>query len=221
MSICNSQNSVQSIFYPIAGKFFTNLVRNAYIESILSINRMHTKLMGTLFRYKHIIILSVAAIALGLYIIPVDHMFAAPSVEAKKGSSDNKYGRNKFGPPPGHGGANPGNGGGSPPGNTPGGSDIPPGLQKNPSKHTSIKNNGNDNNAGGGGGNNNAASHKSSIKNNGNDNNAGGGGGNNNAASHKSSIKNNGNDNNAGGGGGNNNAASHKSSIKHKITGLD
>ena len=93
----------------------------------------------TLLRHKHIIILSIAIVALGFYIVPIDHIFSAPGAEAKTGGgSDNKYGRHKFGPPPGNGGQNPGNGGGSPPGNTPGGSDTPPGLQGNPNKHASA-----------------------------------------------------------------------------------
>ena len=91
----------------------------------------------TLLKYKHIVILSTAVVALGLYIVPIDHIFGAPGAEAKSGGSDNKYGRNKFGPPPGLGGENPGHGG-SPPGNTPGGSNIPPGLQGKANKDTSI-----------------------------------------------------------------------------------
>jgi hypothetical protein len=82
-------------------------------------------LARTLYRYKHIIVLSIATIALGLYIVPIDH--SAPGAEAQ-GGSGNKYGGH-FGPPPGHGGQNPGHGG-PPPGNTPGGSNIPPGHQQ-------------------------------------------------------------------------------------------
>jgi hypothetical protein len=85
-------------------------------------------LAGTLYRKKHIIVLSIATIALGLYIVPIDHIFSAPGAEAQQGGSGNKYGGH-FGPPPGHGGQNPGHGG-SPPGNTPGGSTTPPGHQQ-------------------------------------------------------------------------------------------
>src|SRR5919198_2290844 len=110
-----------------------------YMRPICDFGTMANNFIGILSRHKHIIILSIAVIALGLYIVPIDHMFAVPGVEAKKnGGSDNKYGHNRFGPPPDHGGNNPGNGGGSPPGNTPGGSDIPPGLQGNPNKHASA-----------------------------------------------------------------------------------
>src|SRR5919198_996108 len=90
----------------------------------------------TLLRRKHIILSSIAIIALALYIVPIDHIFSAPGAEAKTGGGDNKYGRHKFGTPPGQGGTPPGQGG-TPPGNTPGGSDIPPGLQNNPSKDSS------------------------------------------------------------------------------------
>ena len=56
---------------------------------------MRNNFLGIWFRYKHIIILSIAAIALGLYIVPIDHMFAAPGVEAKK---NDKYVHVKLGP---------------------------------------------------------------------------------------------------------------------------
>jgi hypothetical protein len=93
-----------------------------------------------LSKHKHFVILSTAIIALGLYIVPVDHLFTAPSVQAQTqgGGGNGKYGENRFGPPPGHGGQNPGNSGGHPPGNTPGGSTTPPGLQNKPSQGSGL-----------------------------------------------------------------------------------
>ena len=140
----------------------------------------------TLLRRKHIIVSSIAIIALTLYIVPIDHIFSAPGAEAKTGGGDNKYGRHKFGTPPGQGG--------TPPGNTPGGSDIPPGLQNNPSKDSSDNGGGSNtpvskdssDNSGGS----NTAEHKSSAhKSKGNSD-----GGNNNADSHKASKANKNND---------------------------
>jgi hypothetical protein len=136
------------------------------------------KVTQTLLRHKHIIILSIAIAALAFYIVPIDHIFRAPGVEAKTGGgSDNKYGRNEFGKPPGHGGNNPGEGGGTPPGNTPGGSDTPPGLQDNPSKHESAAKGDN----GGGSNTDSVVTHKTTAKPDKGDDNGGG----NNVASHK------------------------------------
>jgi hypothetical protein len=92
------------------------------------------RLLVILSKYRRVIVLSTTVIALALYVLPIDHAFNAPGIEAKSGG-DNKYGRHEFGAPPGHGGNNPGNEGGSPPGKTPGGSDVPPGLQDNPGKN--------------------------------------------------------------------------------------
>jgi hypothetical protein len=86
-------------------------------------------LAGTLYRHKHIIVLSIATITIALYIVPIDHIFSAPGAEAQQGGSGNKYGGH-FGPAPGHGGQNPAGPGGHPPGNTPGGSNTPPGHQQ-------------------------------------------------------------------------------------------
>src|SRR5919198_520333 len=95
---------------------------------------------------------------------------------------------------------------GFPPGKNQGGGIIPPGLQKNPSKHTlTSQSNTNDNGKGNG-------------KDNGNGDN-GGGSNTNNVASHKTSGKENGNGNGDNGGGSNtNNVASHKNSKDNKIT---
>ena len=90
---------------------------------------MVNRILRVILKHKQLITLSVVAIALAAYIFPVDNLFTHQATAARGGNSGNgPYGH--FGPAPGQGGQNPGHGGGSPPGNTPGGSNTPPGQQR-------------------------------------------------------------------------------------------
>jgi hypothetical protein len=88
---------------------------------------MNNSIVNSIQKHKQLLVLSVVAIALAAYLFPADSLFTNHATAARGGGSG-PYGH--FGTPPGHGGQNPGQGGGSPPGNTPGGSNTPPGQQR-------------------------------------------------------------------------------------------
>ena len=61
-----------------------------------------------LIKHKQLVILSVAAIALAAYILPLDSLFANQATAQQSRSGDNPYGKTKQGPPASTPGGTPG-----------------------------------------------------------------------------------------------------------------